>query len=296
MSNHDRIPIDTSARADDPASDSVRDDGTHELTRDLAYKRLAFVNVVLYGIPGTPDWVLVDGGVHGSARLLRRAAEERFNSPPRCIVLTHGHFDHVGALPTLAARWDVPIYAHRVEHPYLNGSASYPPPDPSVGGMMALLSPFYPRGPFDLSRWLRELPGDGSVPDMPGWTWRHTPGHTPGHIALWRESDRCLIAGDAFSLTKQESAYAALTQEPEVHGPPMYFTQNFEAAHRSVDALAALEPELAIAGHGRPFRGAALRDGLHALSTSFDIVAVPEDGKHVRHPARVEDGTAYDRP
>jgi hypothetical protein len=105
-----------------------------------------------------------------------------------------------------------------------------------------------------------------------------------------------VIAGDAFTTTKQESTYAALTQEPEVHGPPMYFTQDFEAAHRSVERLAALDPDVAITGHGRAFRGEALREALHALAVNFDIVAVPEDGKYVKHPARIEDGTAYDRP
>jgi glyoxylase-like metal-dependent hydrolase (beta-lactamase superfamily II) len=279
------------------ARDAVGDDGTHEIGRDLAYKRLAFVNVMFFGLPGTADWVLVDAGVHGSATLISHAAEERFKSPPRCIVLTHGHFDHVGALPTLAEQWNVPIYAHPIEHPYLNGTASYPAPDPSVGGgMMARLSPFYPRGPFDFSRWLKALPADGSVPGMPDWTWVHTPGHTPGHISLWRPSDRCVIAGDAFTTTKQESAYAALTQAPEVHGPPMYFTQDFEAAHRSVERLAALDPDVAITGHGRPFHGDALREALRALALNFDIVAVPEDGKYVKNPARIEDGTAYDRP
>jgi glyoxylase-like metal-dependent hydrolase (beta-lactamase superfamily II) len=296
MSEKDRISIDPSARADDPKKDALRDDGTHEVAPDIAYKRLAFVNIVFYGFPARADWVLIDGGVHGSAGLIASVAHERFKSPPKCIVLTHGHFDHVGALPTLAERWNVPIYAHPIEHPYLNGSAAYPPPDPSVGGLMAALSPFYPRGPFNLSRWLQQLPADNTVPCMPGWKWIHTPGHTPGHVSLWRESDGCLLAGDAFSLTRQESAYSAITQQSEVHGPPMYFTQDFEAAHRSVETLAALEPHVAITGHGRAFRGGDLRAGLHQLAINFDIVAVPEHGKYVKHPARIEDGTAYDRP
>src|ERR1700710_183150 len=75
---------------------------------------------------------------------------------PSAIVLTHGHFDHVGPLETLAKEWDVPIYAHKLEHPYLNGTKSYPPPDPTVGGgLMSLLSPLYPRKPGDVSERLR---------------------------------------------------------------------------------------------------------------------------------------------
>ncbi|RPI57307.1 MAG: MBL fold metallo-hydrolase [Acidobacteria bacterium] len=297
MRSKRHIPIDPSSRVEDRQGDASRDDGTHEIASDVAYKRLAVVNVVFLGFPVSSDWVLVDAGVHGSTTLIASAAEERFQMPPRCIVLTHGHFDHAGTLPALAQRWNVPIYAHQMEHPYLNGSASYPPPDPSVGGgLMARLSPFYPRGRVDLRPWLRQLPDDHTVPGMPDWTWIHTPGHTPGHVSLWRASDRSLIAGDAFCTTRQESAYSAMTQHLELHGPPMYFTQDFEAAHRSIERLAALEPDLAIAGHGRPVQGADLRAGLYELAINFDIVAVPEGGRYVKHPARIEDGTAYDRP
>jgi glyoxylase-like metal-dependent hydrolase (beta-lactamase superfamily II) len=169
--------------------------------------------------------VLIDAGVWGTANTITRVAESRFGktSRPRAIVLTHGHFDHVGALTELAERWDVPIYAHALEQSFLNGSQQYPPPDPSVGGgLMSALSRFFPRGPIDVSRWLRELPAHGHVPVMPGWRWIHTAGHSPGHISLWCEADRTLIAGDAFITTAQESAYAVFAQKPELHGPPMY--------------------------------------------------------------------------
>ena len=297
MSTNNQIPIDPSARADNPEADALRDDGTHEVVGDVAYKRLALVNVVFCGVPGTQPWVLVDAGIHGSAHLIASAAEERFQSPPVCIILTHGHFDHVGALPTLLERWNVPVYAHLLEHPYLNGTASYPPPDPSVGGgLMARLSPLFPRGASDIGRWLRPLPLDGSVPDMPGWTWIHTPGHTPGHVSLWRASDQCIIAGDAFITTKQESAYAVAMQRTELHGPPAYFTQDWDAARESVEKLAALEPAIAVTGHGRPIQGVELRTALRELARNFDIVAVPGRGKYVDEPATLEDGTAYDTP
>jgi glyoxylase-like metal-dependent hydrolase (beta-lactamase superfamily II) len=131
----------------------------------------------------------------------------------------------------------VPAYAHLLEHPYLNGTASYPPADPSVGGgMMALLSPLYPTRPVDVRPQLRLLPEDQSVPDMPGWRWNHSPGHSPGHVSLWRPADRMLIVGDAFITTKQESAYSAVTQSPEMHGPPMYFTPDWERARIGADA------------------------------------------------------------
>jgi glyoxylase-like metal-dependent hydrolase (beta-lactamase superfamily II) len=274
-----QVPIPAEARADEHVEGSV-----HEIAGDVAYQRLAVVNVMFIGEPGSGDrrWVLVDAGVQGSTGFIRDAASRRFGEKarPAAIVLTHGHIDHVGALEKLAEEWDAPIYAHELEHPYLDGRTPYPPPDPSVGGgMMALLSRFYPRGPYDVRRWLRALPRDRTVPELPGWRWIHTPGHTPGHVSLWRDRDRLLIAGDAFITTRQESAYAVATQELELHGPPMYFTPDWISAGESVQRLSMLEPDLAVTGHGRAMQGEYLRSGLRTLAAEFDRIAVP---KHVR--------------
>src|SRR5688572_10202147 len=167
-------------------------DGTIYVANDVACLQDLIVNVVLYGTPGGP-WVLIDAGMpYTAAPKIRLAAERRFGpgSRPQAIILTHGHFDHVGALPMLADEWDVPIYAHPLEMPYLTGRSAYPPPDPTVGrGMMARMSMLYPRGPYDFGQRMRELPEDGSVPGMIGWRWVHTPGHMPGHVALFRDAD-----------------------------------------------------------------------------------------------------------
>src|SRR5919107_1012291 len=68
-------------------------------------------------------------------------SQRRYAARPAAVVLTHGHFDHVGSLEALLEAWDVPIYAHPLERPYLTGVSPYPPPDPLVGGgMMAFAS------------------------------------------------------------------------------------------------------------------------------------------------------------
>ena len=293
-----QVPIAPSARADNPQEDDARADGTHEVTPDVAYLRLGIVNVVFYGKPGAGDraWVLIDTGLPGMAGRIAKAARQRFgpDARPAAIVLTHGHFDHVSTVKELSEKWDAPVYAHAHERPYLDGSAAYPPPDPTVGGgLMSVLSPLYPRGPINISPRLVTLPTDGSMPPMLGWQWLHTPGHAPGHISLWRESDRTLIAGDAFVTTAQESVYAAATQRPELHGPPMYFTPDWQSAQTSVESLAALEPEVAVTGHGRAMRGADLRTALHTLARDFAQVAMPDNGKYVLNPANVASGGAY---
>jgi glyoxylase-like metal-dependent hydrolase (beta-lactamase superfamily II) len=289
-----QIAVDKAARAEEHSDGSL-----HEVLSDLAYQRLAIVNVVYVGDRDAGQWVLIDAGVMGSAEAIRGAVQKRYGGrPPAAIVMTHAHFDHVGALAELAREWRVPVYAHRLELPYLDGRSSYPPPDPSVGGgMMALMSPLYPRGPIDVGEFLQPLPDDGSVPSMPGWRCIHTPGHCEGHVSFWRDRDRTLVVGDAFVTTNQESAYSVAVQKPEMHGPPMYYTQDWERARDSVQRLAQLQPELVITGHGRALQGELMREALTALGRRFDEVAVPEHGRYVGTPARAdESGVTYVPP
>jgi glyoxylase-like metal-dependent hydrolase (beta-lactamase superfamily II) len=296
-----QIPLPHEASALHPELDAARNDRTHEIVPDVAYRRLAIVNVVFVGPAhaGDRQWVLVDAGLAGTKTLIEEAAAARFGTDarPAAIVMTHGHFDHVGALVALAQRWDAPVYAHTLEAPYLDGRASYPPGDPSVGGgAMAALARFYPTAPVDVSERLRALPENGEIPFMPGWQWVHTPGHSVGHISLWRPRDRLLIAGDAIVTTGQESAYAVAVQRPEMHGPPAYFTVDWSAAKASVERLAALDPDVIITGHGQPMQGPQMKEALHRLAAEFDAIAVPRSGRYVDHPATARDDSAYRQP
>lgn len=108
---------------------------SNEVAHDIAYVQTMIVNVIFVGEPGSGDWVLVDAGMPFCANRIANAAHERFGptARPRAIILTHGHFDHVGSLKELADRWDVQVYAHLLEMPFLTGQAEYPPPDPTVG-------------------------------------------------------------------------------------------------------------------------------------------------------------------
>ena len=112
--------------------------------------RIIFVNIFAITHPDG-SWTLLDAGLPRSETVIRRWAEKHFSTAPNAIVLTHGHFDHVSAAGELAREWNVPIYAHRLEFPYLTGKQEYPPPNVGAGGgLMSLLSPLYPRGPVNL--------------------------------------------------------------------------------------------------------------------------------------------------
>lgn len=277
------------------------------LAADAVRLRVAFVNCFFVGVPHTGSsadatpWALVDTAISsGAARILELAAQ-RFGSDvkPAAIVLTHGHFDHVGALEALLGIWDVPVYAHSLELPFLTGRADYPPPDPTVGkrGVVARLSAMFPAAGVDIRGRVRELPSNGDVPGMPGWRWVHTPGHTPGHVSLFRASDRLMVAGDAVTTTKQESLYAVATQKPELNGPPAYFTTDWDAAHRSVSTIASLEPVTLATGHGPTMRGEELPQRLAELARDFDTRVRPRRGRYVREPAVTnEEGVLYVPP
>lgn len=264
---------------------SVDSGNVEPVTNDLHYLNIQIVNVCFFGHPGDQnDWVLIDAGMPRSSEKLIQEAENLFgkNNPPKAIILTHGHFDHVGALVELVEHWNVDVYAHEMELPYLSGVKNYPEPDPTVdGGLLAKVSKLYPNEAIKLGSSAKALPLDGTVPGMEGWRWVHTPGHTPGHISLFRDTDRILIAGDAFVTVKQESLYKVVLQKKEISGPPRYLTPDWEAAKRSVEELNALQPARAITGHGRPMEDGELAENLDLLVRDFEKIAVPEHGRFV---------------
>ena len=215
--------------------------------------------------------MLVDAGLPGRANQIIEAAEARFGAgaPPESIVLTHGHFDHAGSALRLAEYWDVPIYAHRLEIPYLTGRSDYPPPDPTVGGAIAFLSRFMPSQALAiLTGRIRELQPN-EVPGAPGWEWLATPGHSPGHISLFRPSDRVLLAGDAFATMNMDSWSGLVTGRKTLARAGAPFNTDWEATRSSVKELAKLRPNVVGCGHGIPRCDADLPARLDAFADSF---------------------------
>ena len=269
-----------------------------EVTRGIACVPTSFVNTYFIGEPGG-KWAVVDTGLYGFGGKVIAAAEKRFGprSRPEAIFLTHGHFDHCGNAPLLAEHWGVPVYAHRLEMPYLNGRSDYPPADPTVGGAIAMLSRVLPHNGRDLGARLRALTPDaappadgmtgGDVPGMEGWRWVFTPGHSPGHVSYFRPAGRALVAGDAVATLNMDSYVDLLvthTREIGIAGAP--FICDWEQYRQSVLELAELAPAVLACGHGIPITNGEVASDLERFAKTF---SPPPRGRYVAEPAHTDE-------
>jgi glyoxylase-like metal-dependent hydrolase (beta-lactamase superfamily II) len=153
------------------------------------------------------------------------------------IIITHQDIDHVGLLHDLAAASGAEVLAHSVEIPTIDGSAQ----PRFMNPVMQERAPFLRA----LAEGFRPTPvttalADGQRLDLAGGVRViFTPGHTPGHISLYLERSKTLIAADA--LTASEGRLA---------GPSPQATMNLPLAHQSVKKLSELEIEAIVSYHG----------------------------------------------
>jgi glyoxylase-like metal-dependent hydrolase (beta-lactamase superfamily II) len=170
-----------------------------KIAQDVAIVPVMIANTYLVG--NAQGWVLVDSGLPGKEDQIKEAAEARFGpgTKPNAIVLTHGHYDHVGSAKALAELWGVRVYAHPLELPYLTGRSAYPPADPTAPCFFASLSRLFPARTIDLGQYVSAIDCSRPFPGGSGWECIDTPGHTPGHLAFYRRSDGTLLAGDALA-------------------------------------------------------------------------------------------------
>ncbi|RYY21482.1 MAG: MBL fold metallo-hydrolase [Cytophagaceae bacterium] len=256
--------------------------GVHQ----LRIKR--FVNVYFVEA-GTPDeWVLVDTGLPGSEQEIMAAAEQLFGAgaKPQAIILTHGHLDHLGSAKELATAWGVPVVVHPLELPYVTKKAKYPPRDPTVGGSLAFMSRFFPTDLPDLTAVVEPLNlDDEAAPCLANWRWLHVPGHAPGQIALFREADHTLLAGDAFATADHESIPKLLLQIPKISVAGAPFNYDWAQCRESVQKLAALEPRHIGCGHGPVLTGLQAMLDLQHLATDYPL---PAQGRYLHEPARTD--------
>jgi hydroxyacylglutathione hydrolase len=200
------------------------------------------INVFLVGD------VLVDAGTRfAKNRILRQLRGHAVHTH----VLTHAHPDHQGATHAVCERLNIPVWcgqndADAVEHPELIRERQ---PGASINRVIwrVWAGPGHP-----VERRLHE--GD----EVAGFKVIDVPGHSEGHIALWRESDRVLIAGDVLN------SMNLVTTIPGLQEPPAAFTPDPARNRESIKRIAALEPRVACFGHGPVWRDPARLSALAA--------------------------------
>jgi glyoxylase-like metal-dependent hydrolase (beta-lactamase superfamily II) len=190
------------------------------------------INVYLLGD------VLIDAATRrAERRILRQIGGRELTAH----ALTHAHPDHQGASHAICERLGIPLWCgtHDVAAMETPGgiAASQPP-----GLLNRLQARYWTGPPHPVARALRE--GD----EVAGFHVLEVPGHSPGHVAYWRESDRTLILGDVLNNMN------VLSGVPGLHEPPRVFTPDPQRNRASARRLAALEPELVCFGHGPPLR------------------------------------------
>jgi glyoxylase-like metal-dependent hydrolase (beta-lactamase superfamily II) len=253
-----------------------------EIAPDVFRLKVSIANVYFIG-PRQGPWTLVDTGIPGHAEQIREAAESLYGATaPEAILLTHGHMDHAGSALDLANFWDVSVFAHPLELPFLTGRSKYPPLDPTVGGFMALIGRFVSFPQRNLGGRVRAL--EPTV--LAGWELHHTPGHSPGHVAFFRRQDGTLLAGDALTTMNLDSFVGSMLEVQRVCGPPAPATPDWRRARESVELLADLRPLTIASGHGVPMTGGKAVVQLAELATNFPI---PAHGRYVGEPARTDE-------
>lgn len=182
--------------------------------------------------------VLIDAGTRRSAKGILRDLE---GHRVAAHALTHAHPDHQGASHEVCERLEIPYWvgerdADAAEDPSLIGQRQ---PSHPIAQFFAkaFVGPGHP-----VNRALRE--GD----EVAGFKVLDVPGHSAGHVAYWRESDRVLILGDVLN------DMDVLTGIPGLRLPKTFLTPDPDTNRRSAKRLGTLEPSLVLFGHGAPLR------------------------------------------
>jgi glyoxylase-like metal-dependent hydrolase (beta-lactamase superfamily II) len=190
------------------------------------------INVYLVGD------VLIDAATrHGGKRILKQLE----GRPVAAHALTHAHPDHQGASKEVCEALGIPYWV-----PERDADAAEDP------RLIDERQPGHPMAHF----FYRTMVGPGHPVDrrlhegdeVAGFAVLHVPGHSAGHLAFWRDSDRTLVCGD---VVRNMSFATAL---PGLHDAPRAFTPDPVRNRESARRLAALEPALVCFGHGPPLR------------------------------------------
>lgn len=195
---------------------------------------------------------LVDAGVPLMAKGILSFIDGLNAGPLKQILLTHGHSDHVGAVKRIAQERQVPVFAHQVEIPYLEGHKVYPRRKKAEANIAPGV--------------VQPLPENeqGALESIAGLRPYLTPGHSPGHTVYYHEEDRVMLAGDLFT-----------SKAGKLYRPMPMFTADMGEALKSSWLLRDLMPAHLEVCHGKPVKDPAdhLEEYVRATAAAHSIPA-----------------------
>ncbi len=153
------------------------------------------------------------------------------------IVLTHCHIDHVGSAQKLKQLTNAKVAVHKDDAEFVAGKKAQPAPKGGTKILFKALSPFLNFTPIQPDIILEENSRIGKLAVI------HTPGHTPGSIALHDQERKILFVGDTLRFTKGKLV-----------GPPERFTSDPAKAKESIRKISNVNFDTLLSGHGDPLR------------------------------------------
>lgn len=202
--------------------------------------------------------VLIDTATrHARGRILRQVAGRRLEA----ILITHAHVDHAGAMHAVAVETGAPVWSSGDDADALEGKAPQPLPNPDSLVNRMFAGWWKDRHP--VARRLGEGERIGSFEVVA------FPGHTPGMIGLWRESDRTVVCADTMRTVN------VFTGLPQIGEMPAVFTCDIPESRRSIRKLAGLEARTVCPGHGRALRGDEAVEKVRKLAAGLPAAQSP---------------------
>jgi hydroxyacylglutathione hydrolase len=190
----------------------------------------------VYAIRAGDRWILVDTATrHARRRILRQLTGEL-----EAIFITHAHRDHAGSMHAVAKETGAPVWGSEEDADALEGKVPQPTNEAHRDALPNRVFSGWWKEHHPVARRLTE----GEM--VAGFEVIGFPGHTPGQIGLWRESDRAVVCADTMRSINLVTGLPQLGEMPEA------FTTDVPESRRSIRKLAALEARTICFGHGRP--------------------------------------------
>ncbi|MCM3785077.1 MBL fold metallo-hydrolase [Neobacillus mesonae] len=192
--------------------------------------------------------ILVDTGYAGMLDLIEQELALTGVNLSRItrILLTHQDMDHIGGLPDLLSHLNqnVEVLSSAAEKPYIQGEKPL---------IKANNPDNRPTAQID-----RTIEHDEILPFADGLKVISTPGHSPGHLCIYHEASKTLIAGDAMTVV-----------DGELMGPNPAYTPDMKQAIQSLEQLLPYEINQVICYHGGLYQGNAVQRIAQIIDSSL---------------------------